>query len=144
MIPDLDAILRTTKKTELKSSGERRIAEFLDQCGIRYMYESPVAVKHRGHVRLWYPDFFLSDLGVYVEYYGVQGNADYDQGILEKQAAYKESGLAVIPVYPSHLRDKWPHYLVREIQEVANYRQRLSGVMFSRKQHDHALDRYCL
>ncbi len=133
MLPDLDAILRTADKPAFKSQGERRIAEFLDQCGVRYMYEAPVAVERMGKLRLQYPDFYAPDLGVYIEYFGAQSDPAYEHGITENMTAYSASGITVIPVYPCHLQHL-PQYLTREIQEHANYQQHLANTMLSRSQ----------
>jgi len=105
---DLESILRYTPPSAFKSAGEQRIADFLDHHGIRYIYEPPTAVTQHGKTRLWYPDFLLPEYGLYIEYYGRTGDPDYDRGILEKTAAYKASGLEVIPIYPLHLAHAWP------------------------------------
>ena len=105
---DLESILRYTPPNAFKSAGEQRIADFLDRHGIKYIYEPPTAVTQHGKTRLWYPDFLLPEYGLYIEYYGRTGDPDYDRGILEKTAAYKASGLEVIPIYPLHLAHAWP------------------------------------
>ena len=119
---DLERILRHTPRSALKSEGERRIADFLDHYGIEYIYEAPTAVTQRNKVRIWYPDFYLPEYGLYIEYYGRQGDSDYDRGVAEKTAAYNASGLEVIPVYQHHLSSFWPDYLTREIREITQYR----------------------
>ncbi len=119
---DLETILRYTPLNGFKSAGEQRIADFLDRYGIRYIYEPPTAVTHHGKPRIWYPDFFLPEYGLYIEYYGRTGDPDYDRGILEKTAAYEASGLEVIPIYPHHLTSSWPDQLAREIREITQYR----------------------
>jgi hypothetical protein len=108
-----------------KSEGERRIASFLNQCGVRYMYEAPVVVTQHGKQRIWYPDFHLPELGMYVEYYGVVGSSDYDQGVRKKAEVYAASGLCVIPVYPDDLAKRWPDYLSNAIYETARKRVEL-------------------
>jgi hypothetical protein len=119
---NLENILHSTLRTALRSQGERRIADFFDCSGIKYIYGSPTAVTHHGKVRIWYPDFYLPEYGLYIEYYGRTGDPDYDRGVAEKTAAYNASGLEVIPVYLDHLNHLWPDYLTREIQEITQYR----------------------
>ena len=119
---DLESILRYTPPSAFKSAGEQRIADFLDHHGIRYIYEPPTAVTQHGKTRLWYPDFLLTEYGLYIEYYGRVGDPDYDRGILEKAAAYEASGLEVIPIYPHHLTSSWPNYLAQRISEITRYR----------------------
>lgn len=110
----------------LKSEGERQIAALLDQCGIRYMYEAPVIVNQHGKSRIWYPDFHLPEFGLYIEYYGLIGNPDYDRGVIEKNTAYTASGISVISVYPNHLKRDWPGYLVREVHSITQHRAQLA------------------
>ena len=125
--PDLERLLRYTPRNALKSEGEQRIADFLEHYGIQYIYEAPTAVTHHEKVRIWYPDFYLPEYGLYIEYYGRAGDPDYDRGVAEKTAAYKASGLEVIPVYPYHLTNAWPEYLTREIREITEYRAGLAS-----------------
>ena len=110
----------------LKSEGERQIASFLERCGIRYMYEAPVVVTHQGKQRIWYPDFLLPDLGLYIEYYGLAGQPEYDRGIEEKTKAYADAGLQVIPVYPQHLKNEWPVYLAGAVVNASRNRARMA------------------
>lgn len=117
----------TPRSAALKSQGEYRIAGFLDRHNIPYIYESPVAIDQRGKTRIWYPDFFLPDYGLYIEYYGMIGSPDYDRGVVEKTAAYAASGLTVIPVYPCHLHQSWPQYLSQEIHHITTRRAHLAN-----------------
>jgi hypothetical protein len=71
-------------------------------------------------VRLHYPDFHLPDLGVHVEYFGVEHDPSYDRAICDKMTAYAASRINVIPVYPCHL-PHLPQYPTRELWEHANY-----------------------
>jgi hypothetical protein len=57
---------------------ERRVAGFLRSQGIAWRYEPGLfVIDPEGRPRLWTPDFFLPDLGIYVEVVGRPG-ADYD------------------------------------------------------------------
>ena len=133
----LEQRIQHAPQSNPKSEGERRIASFLDRHGIQYIYEPPVAVTQRDKVRIWYPDFHLPEYGVYIEYYGMVGNPDYDRGVTEKTAAYAASGLEVIPVHPHHLYRSWPEYLAREIQRIASYRAQLARNTLERRPHAH-------
>ena len=113
--PELEEVIDCRYAHLLKSEGERQIASFLDHCGVRYMYEAPVVVTHHGKTKIWHPDFFLPDFGLYVEYYGLAGQPDYDRGIEEKTKAYVGAGLQVIPVLSQHLRNEWPTYLAEAV-----------------------------
>lgn len=67
----------TLKGDKVKSYGEMDIANFLYQNGITYEYEKEYEVDTRTAERFqYYPDFFLTDYGIYIEYWGIdeQGN----------------------------------------------------------------------
>jgi hypothetical protein len=106
-----------------KSAGERKVAEVFDKYGISYKYESPVLVHDdQNKPRIWYPDFYLPTLGVYVEYYGFTGNPDYDTLRKKKEQVYQNMGFQVVAVDPSVLHDKLDGYLINEIYRVQRMR----------------------
>ncbi len=124
-VPELEDVIDCRYAHLLKSEGERQIASFLDKCGVRYMYEAPVVVTHHGKQRIWYPDFLLPDLSLYIEYFGLAGRPDYDLSIIEKMDAYANSGLQVIPVYPQHVENHSSVYLAKEISRATQERSQL-------------------
>ncbi len=82
-----------------KSTGERRIANILNKYGIDFKYESPVTVNdQQNNLRIWYPDFYLPEYGIYLEYNGINGNLDYDIGKAKRESTYKGNGLEVINI----------------------------------------------
>ena len=101
-----------------KSYGEQRIAGVLDQYGIRYQYERPIVVIDRSKERLWYPDLWLPDPSVAVEYYGMAGDPEYDQGIRRKAQVYEQNNIGMVPVYRQHLGRDLPDYLMGGIEKI--------------------------
>ena len=89
----------------LKSRGEKLIADFLFEHDIPYSYE-------RNH---WWkginyrPDFTLflaGETGTVIEYFGLQGDPDYDQMTTEKRAYWREkSGWTLIEITPREIVD---------------------------------------
>lgn len=62
----------TLKGDEVKSYGEMDIANFLYQNGIAYEYEKEYEHETRTKDRsAYYPDFYLPDYGIYIEYFGI-------------------------------------------------------------------------
>jgi len=122
MVYDLEKKLGRTRKDIFKSEGERRIAYFLDNYGIRYVYEQGLLVKDRDKPKIWHPDFFLPEFALYIEYYGMAGNQDYDRGIEHKKSVYDEMGLDVLSVYPWTFCDDWQGYLMDNLYQVSNRR----------------------
>lgn len=65
--------------------------------GIAYRYDERFRILSGHAVR---PDFYLPELDVYVEYWGMD-TADYKIGMLKKQQLYQQQGKRLISLYPS-------------------------------------------
>lgn len=65
----------TVKKEKVKSYGEMDIANFLTQNSIEYLYEYPYEQDTRTEeYAQYYPDFYLPEYKIYIEYFGVDRN----------------------------------------------------------------------
>lgn len=129
---DLDNILENNGRDNFKSRGERKIAYFLEDNNIQYHYEQGLLV-HSGDQkpRIWYPDFYLPEFGMYIEYYGIVGDPDYDKGVTAKESAYSRMGLDVVPVYPYMFAKNWKKYLVNKIEDrIQKQYQKFSSMPF--------------
>jgi len=104
-----------------KSEGEKQIERLLRRCGLVYRYEYPLAVVERGKTRIWYPDFFLPEYGIIIEYAGLTGD-EYEAGLRYKKSVYEEFGIPAIFVYPDSFRGYWPARLLSQIEEVERRR----------------------
>jgi len=101
----------------LKSEGESKIARFLEENSIKYHYEPGLLIYYpRDKPRIWYPDFYLPEFGTYIEYFGLSGKQQYDQGIRVKESIYSKMGLSVIPVYPWTFAENWEGYIMNELK----------------------------
>jgi len=99
------------------SDGEKQIARMLERYGVRYLYEYPLAVKDRGKVRVWYPDFWLPDYGVFMEYVGNLKNEDYASGIRHKKAVYRDAGVPCLFVEENDFHGDWPKRIFGQVRE---------------------------
>lgn len=62
----------TVNKEKVKSYGEMDIANFLKQNGVSYVYERSYSVDTRtSEYGQYYPDFYLPDYDIYIEYFGI-------------------------------------------------------------------------
>ena len=62
----------TIHNETVKSYGEMDIANFLEENGIRYIYEQPYEIDTRtSEYGQYYPDFYLPEHNIYVEYFGI-------------------------------------------------------------------------
>jgi hypothetical protein len=106
-----------------RSEGERRIADFLEDNSIKYQYEPALLINTEYEKpRIWYPDFYLPEFVTYIEYFGLVGRQQYDNGIKRKEAQYAKSGVSVIPVYPWTFTGKWQQYIMTELERITTNR----------------------
>ena len=99
-----------------RSRGERKIADGLKALGIPFEYEKPLLLYRHGKARMWYLDFTLPREGIYIEFFGMQGDADYDRLLQQKLVTFKENHLDVIALYPADIEQPdWMNVLVRQI-----------------------------
>lgn len=107
-----------------RSRAEVRIAGLLDQEGIAYRYEHPLAVVDQGRVRIWYPDFYLPEYGMILEHFGVNGDVGYDRRTEHKMRVYETTGVEGVFLNEDVLRRHGPTGITRQIEEVLQQRLR--------------------
>jgi len=105
------------KYSSFKSRGEREIGKFLDGQNITYQYEYPLAIKDRDQVRIWYPDFRLPEYGTIIEYFGMNGDAAYNEQIAHKIFTYKEAGIDGIYLLESSFSGNWQEQIIDRIEQ---------------------------
>lgn len=109
-------------KYRFKSEGEVQLARLLDRNNIAYRYEHPVAVVDRGMTRLWYPDFSLPQYGMIIEYFGVNGNADYERQADHKMKVYRQNGIEGLFLTEASFNGDWPGYIIGQIEGILKNR----------------------
>ena len=82
--------------TLVQSDGERLIADWLAAHHIAYRYDERFRILAGHAIR---PDFYLPELDVYIEYWGMD-TADYKIGMLKKQQLYQQEGKRLISLHP--------------------------------------------
>jgi hypothetical protein len=112
-------------KQAYKSRGEVQIARLLERNGIAYQYEHPVAVVDKGKIKIWYPDFWLSEYGMIIEYFGVNGDSGYDERTRHKIKVYGNNGIDGLFLKKDSLTGDWPTKILRGIED--NLKNRLDG-----------------
>ena len=106
--------------SNFKSKGEVQIARLFDRSNIAYCYEHPTAVVDRGKTRIWYPDFYLPEYGMIVEYFGVNGNKVYDDQARHKMEVYSANGLEGLFLTEAAFRGDWPTQIIGQIEKKGN------------------------
>jgi hypothetical protein len=94
----------TIRGERVRSVAECFIANYLNTCGVEYAYEEPFLINtNSGKIKL-YPDFYLPEFDLLVEYWGlVDCNSDYEQEMRWKMAHYHRNQMRFISIYPSNL-----------------------------------------
>jgi hypothetical protein len=109
----LDAALDRVER--YGSAGERQIARMLAGYGVRFLYEHPVAVVDRGKVRLWYPDWWLPDYCIAMEYIGIEEDGDYSRGAARRKSVFEQAGIPYLTIRKSELHGNWPKRILADI-----------------------------
>jgi len=94
---ELQKNIRAKDGTWVQSDGERLICEALAVERIRYRYDERFRILDGYAIR---PDFYLPELDVYIEYWGMD-TADYKIGMFKKQQLYQQQGKRLISLYPA-------------------------------------------
>ncbi len=106
----------TLRGENVKSYGEMDIANFLYKNGISYEYEKEYELDTRTEDRFqYYPDFYLSDYGIYIEYFGINEkgevpayfssrdgkdpSVEYREGMEWKRKLHKANNTTLIECY---------------------------------------------
>ena len=96
------------------TNSERKVAKLLKKIGIKWSYEHPVFVwDENKRPRVWAPDFYLSQFGIYIEVCGSDCfNYEYRRKI------FKENNVNVIflHVYKNEL--KWKNYFFIYLNKI--------------------------
>lgn len=104
---------------ESMSRNERQVSEYLKAIGVWWEFERAVYLCDEcEHPRVWSPDFYLPELGIYIEVMGPRGNYDYRMRIYEKNR------IDIIFVDP--MKDEYWQYKIKDgLWLIHNDRYRL-------------------
>jgi len=96
---ELNKTVEARDGTVVQSQGERRIAEWLTAHGLTYRYDAKYRIIGEFQIR---PDFYLPELDVYIEYWGLD-TPQYKMSMYKKQTLYQQEGKRLISIYPKDL-----------------------------------------
>ena len=101
--------IRTLKGEQVKSLGECLLANYLFSKGIAYQYEPDYEHKTATPLyRQYRPDFYLPDLGIYIEYYGIDRDGNtapyvdqktYRAGMVWKRMTHARYGTDLVELF---------------------------------------------
>lgn len=96
---EIDKTIKARDGTLVQSEGERKIADWLSVHGLAYRYDAKFRIIAEFQIR---PDFYLPELDVYIEYWGLD-TPQYKMSMYKKQTLYQQEGKSLISVYPKDL-----------------------------------------
>lgn len=96
---ELKKTIAASAGTVVQSEGERKIADWLTARGLAYRYDAKFRIIGEFQIR---PDFYLPELDVYIEYWGLD-TPQYKMSMYKKQVLYQQEGKRLISVYPANL-----------------------------------------
>ncbi len=93
---ELNKTIQAANGSVVQSDGERIIAEELAALGIVFRYDNRFRIVKGYAIR---PDFYLPEFDLYIEYWGMEDNLDYQVGMLEKKKLYQQAGKKLVSLY---------------------------------------------
>jgi len=96
---EINKTVETRDGTIVQSEGERRIADWLTAHGLAHRYDAKFRIIAEFQIR---PDFYLPELDVYIEYWGLD-TPQYKMSMYKKQTLYQQEGKRLISVHPKDL-----------------------------------------
>lgn len=96
---EINKTIEARDGTVVQSEGERRLADWLTARGLAYRYDAKFRMIAEFQIR---PDFYLPELDVYIEYWGMD-TPQYKMSMYKKQMLYQQEGKRLISVYPKDL-----------------------------------------
>ncbi len=110
---DLKKTIQAGDGTWVQSEGERLICEALAADGIAYRHDERFRILDGYAIR---PDFYLPELDVYIEYWGMD-TAEYKIGMLKKQQLYQQQGKKLVSLFPAD-KHRMRHALAEKIARL--------------------------
>ncbi len=99
---------------------EKKVAYFLRDIGVWWMYEQPIYVlDDKERPRIWTPDFYLPELGIYIEVCGTK-NKKYSY----RRRIYTKNRIPIIFIH-TYKKREWRDYLIKEIKHIQRERELL-------------------
>ncbi len=96
------------------SNSEKEVADYLQTLNIWWQYEQPIYVSdEKDRPRVWTPDFYLPELGIYIEVCGSK-NFDYEY----RAKIYKKNRVPLIFIHRFKDKKYWQKYLREKISEI--------------------------
>ena len=102
------------------TGSEKEVEDYLRKLMLIYLYEQPVFVTDdKDRPRIWTPDFYLPELGIYIE---VCGTKKFDYDFREK--IYEKNNTPIIFIHQYKNPAEWQGWLKKEIIRIHKEREK--------------------
>lgn len=96
------------------TNAEKEVAEYLHSINLYWVFEHPIFVQdERDRPRVWTPDFYLPELGIYIEVCGKDREC-YSY----REKVFKKNRVRIIFIHQFKDGDSWKKFLVHEISRI--------------------------
>jgi hypothetical protein len=117
LFQNIEHLMRAQSVYDDMSEAERMVAAYINQLGFWWTYEQPVYVTaEKDRPRIFCPDFYIADVGVYVEVIGNKYLSDYNR----RQEIYLRNQIPIIFIEVN--RYNWQDELRAEIYNIHQQR----------------------
>lgn len=113
----------STKNGEtVKSKKEKVIADYLHSQNISYVYEKTLNLDWK----IIHPDFYLPQYNIYLEFWWLIKDKEYEHIMRFKMALYRNYGVDYISIYPYNIKDlkSLDYFFKKKLNEVLTKRQK--------------------
>ena len=105
---------------DLMTEAEKEVALYLKKINIYWLFENPIfLLDERERPRVWTPDFYLPELGIYIEVCGDDRNC-YEY----RSKVYIKNKVPVIFIHQFKQKEDWQNYLKTKIVEINDFRSK--------------------
>ena len=114
------------------TTAEKEIADYLYKINLYWLFEHPVFVlDEKDRPRVWTPDFYLPELGIYIEVCG-EDRKCYSY----REEIYKKNRIKVIFIHQFKDEKNWKDYLLTSIVKINQSREEkvVDSLLKSREQ----------
>ena len=101
------------------TNAEKDVAEYLHSINLYWIFEHPIFIQdERERPRVWTPDFYLPELGIYIEVCG-EDRKCYSY----REKVFRKNKVRIIFIHQFKDGDSWKKFLVGEISRIQGFRE---------------------
>jgi hypothetical protein len=99
------------------TDSEKKVADCLQELGLWWWYRFPVFIYDETEKRVWTPEFYIPELGMYIEVCSKK-REDYEH----RETLFNKNGYQIVFLHLYKEQKKWKKYLVTRLKEIEDLR----------------------